>query len=168
MTAVALLILSSVLWHEQFIDGVSSMKQLYDYTIDIAHEGETVVLHADLLEEEFAAAWFSIDQAHPFPDDAVMRLVVKVSSNTARVRYFCRRDGHSVYYVGATSIAAVDEWQNVDMRLQDAQPFYSSDFPASLTPGRKPALFLIIESTQPGPFTIAIDDILILEPEEEQ
>lgn len=168
MTAVALLIVSAVLWQEQFIDGVSSMNQLYDYTVDIVHKGETVVLRADLQEEEFAAAWFFVDDADPFPYDAVMRLTVKVNSSTARLRFFCRRHGHSVYYAGETNIAADEHWQNVDISLRDAKPFYSSNFPASLTPGKEPALFLIIENTQPGTFTIEIDDISVFESKEEK
>ena len=168
MTAVALLIVSAVLWQEQFINGVSSMNQLYDYTVDIVHEGEKVILRADLQDEEFAAAWFSIDESRPFPQDAIVRLTVKVNSNTARLRLFCRRHGHSVYFAGAKSIAADEHWQAVDIRLQDTKPFYSSNFPASLAPGKEPALFLIIENEQPGAFNIEIDDIVVLESKEEE
>ena len=168
MIAIALLVVSAVLWQEQFINGVSSMNQLYNYTIDIVHEGEAVVLRADLEEEEYAAAWFSVDDANPFPHDAVMRMTVKVNSNTVRLRCFCRRYGHSVYFMAETSIAADEHWQTIEIELQDTKPFYSSNFPASLTPGTEPALFLIIESTHAGQFSIEIDDISVLEQKEEK
>ncbi len=168
MTAVVLFVVSAVLWQEQFIDGVSSMNQLYDYTVDIAHEGETVVLRAYPQAQGFASAWFFIDYQNPFPDDAILRLTMKVTENRARLRFFCLRHGHSVYYAGETNIAANEHWQNVDILLQDAQPFYSSNFPASLTPGNEPVLFLFIENEEPSAFHVEIDDISVIEQMEEK
>lgn len=168
MTAVALLVVSAILWQEQFIDGVSSMNQLYDYSVAVVHEGEKVILRADSPEQGFAAAWFSIDYQYPFPDDAIVRLTMKVTENRARLRFFCQRHGHSVYYAGETSVAADEHWQTVDIELQDTNPFYSSNFPASLAPGKEPVLFLIIENADPGAFTVEVDDILVLEQQEEK
>jgi hypothetical protein len=167
MIGVALLIVSAVLWQERFVDGVSSMNQLYDYTVDIVHEGEKVLLQAVLQEDEYAAAWFSSDVANPFPEHARVRLLVKVNSNTVRLRLFCRRHGHSVYFTSTRNIAASEHWQTIEVSLHDTRPFYSSNFPASLTPGREPALFLIIENAHPGLFNMEIDDILVLEQQEE-
>lgn len=168
MTAVALLIVSAVLWQEQFIDGATSMNQLYDYTVAIVHEGEKVVLQADPQEEGSASAWFSIDETNAFPHDAVVRLTVKVTRNTARLRYFCRRQGHSIYFAGEKSITSDEHWQSVAISLHEAKPFYSSNFPASLTPGSEPALFLFIENEEPGAFHVEIDDISVIEQKEEK
>lgn len=168
MTAVVLLMVSAVLWQEQFIDGVSSINQLYDYTIVIAHEGEKVVLQTDPQEEGYAAAWLSVDYPCPFPHDATLRLIIKVTGSSARIRFFCQRKGHSVYYTGEASVVADGQWQTVDISLYDAEPFYSSNFPASLTPRTEPALFLFVENEEPSAFYVEIDDISIIEQKEEK
>jgi hypothetical protein len=68
-----------------------------------------------------------------------------------------------VYYTGKTSVAVDEHWQTVDISLHDAQPFYSSNFPASLTPGKEPVLFVFVENEEPSAFRVEIDDIAVIE-----
>jgi hypothetical protein len=166
MTTVALLVVSALLWQEQFIGATWSMNPLHDSAIEIVHQDERIILRAAPGEEQFAAAWFSADRTSPFPVDAVVRLTIKVNSNAARIKCFTRRQGHSVYFVTETTVAPGAQWQSIAVPLSCAKPFYGSDFPACLTPGEEPALFLIVENMQSGGLNIEIDDISVLDKEE--
>ncbi len=170
MILISLFIFSSVLWQEDFTDTISTMSQLFDYTIDITHEDGKVFLRAHPQCGGITSAWFYIDEDLTLSDD-ILELVMKVNDNKALLRYFYRKEGGGVYFFGDKIVSADTQWQRVQIPLEEAKPFYGSDFPYALTPGKMPCLYIFIQNKLQGNFDVEIDGISVLRmesPEEEK
>ncbi len=165
MILLFVFIFSSLLWQEDFTDTALTMSQLYDYSVDISCEEGIVFLKANPQSEGSAAAWFYVDEDIAFSSDDVLKLVIKVNDNDVRLRYLYRREGREVYFGGDEIIPLSEQWQKVEIPLKKAKPFYSSDYPYALTPGKKPCLYIFIDNKLPGNFDVAIDSIFVFRPE---
>ncbi len=155
-------VLSVLLWQEDFAEDISTMSQLYDYTVNITHENGRVYLKADPQSEGFASAWFYVDDNIVLSSENIVALDVKINDNKVRLRYFYRKRSRSVYFAGEEIIGPDSKWRRVTIPLEQAKPFYSSNFPYALTPNKSPALFLFIENALPGHFDVEVDRISIL------
>jgi hypothetical protein len=161
MIFLTLFILSSILWQEDFTDTTVSMSQLYDYSIDISYEEGIVSLAAHPQLEGAAAAWFYVDEDISFSADDALRVVIKVRESEVRLRYLYRREGRTVYFGGDEVISPSDEWQRVQIPLTEGRPFYSSNYPYALTPGKEPCLFIFIDNLVPGDLDVQIDNVSV-------
>ena len=166
MIFLTLFIFSSILWQEDFADTTAvAVSQLYDYSIDVSQEEGIVSLTANPQLEGGAAAWFYVEEDIAFNADDLLRIVIKVRDNDVRLRYFYRREGRKVYFGGDETIRPSAEWQRVEIALADAKPFYSSDYPYALTPGKQPCLYLFIDNMLPGNLDVEIDNISVFAPD---
>ena len=161
MIFLTLFIFSSILWQEDFTDTTVSMNQLYDYSIDISYEEGIVSLTAHPQLEGGAAAWFYVDEDITFSADDVLRVVIRVRENEVRLRYLCRREGRTVYFGGDEVISPGAEWQRIEIPLTEAKPFYSSNYPYALTPGKEPCLFIFIDNLVPGDLDVQLDNVSV-------
>jgi hypothetical protein len=89
---------------------------------------------------------------------------MKVNENEVRLRYLSRREGRRVYFGGEEVIGADREWQEVEIPFSEGKPFYSSNYPYALTPGREPCLYLFIENRFPGEFDVELEGISVFRP----
>lgn len=156
---------TTVLWQEDFTENMSTMSQLYDYTVDISHQDGKVFLKANPQFEGFSSAWFYVDEDLAFCDDDILELIVRVHDKKARLKYFYRKEGCSVYYGGVKVVAPDTQWQKVEIPLKDARPFYSSNYPSALTPDKTPCLYIFITNELPGNFDVEIDWMSVVRPE---
>lgn len=161
MTSILMLLAASVLWQEEFNEDASALRQLYDYRIEIIHQNGTVRLTANPQFEGFASAWLYVSDDISFSDDDVLRINIRDNGNAVRLRYFFRKERCSEYYAGENIVFIGEEWQNVEIPFGHAQPFYGMEFPAALTPGEKPALYLFIENAVSGNFDVELDRVSI-------
>lgn len=161
MFLLCFLTVTTVLWQEDFTHEMPTLDQLYDYTIDIDYRDGVVFLSGEPQFNDFTAAWFYVDENIAFRDTDVLELVMKIKSNNVRLRYFYRHEDRAVYFCGERIIQVDNQWQKVEIPFSDAQPFYGSDYPLSLTPGTKPCLYLFISNELPGTFDMEIDWIAI-------
>jgi hypothetical protein len=161
MTTILLLLASMVLWREDFNDTTASMHQLYDYHVDIKQQDGHVKLTANPQFEGFASALLYIDSNISFTDDDVLEIRLRDNGNAVRIRYFFLKGSCQEYYAGENIVFIGDEWQNVEIPLRYATPFFGMEFPASLTPGLTPALFLFIENAISGSFDVELDQISV-------
>lgn len=161
MFLLCLFVITSVLWQEDFTEGISTMSQLYDYTITISHEDGKIYLEGEPQFESFASAWFYVDEDLSFTEGDVLELVMKVNSNSVQMRYFYRQEDRHVYFSGEKIISSDEQWQKVEIPFAEARPFYGSDFPAALTPGKTPCLYIFISNELPGELDVEIDRISI-------
>jgi hypothetical protein len=171
MTAFILILsaaLSSTLWQEEFADTTEVIRQLYDYSVEIASEEGIVSLKANPQFEGFAAAWFYVDEDIAFGCDDVLQVVIRVNDNAVRLRYFCRMDGCDVYFGGEITISQTEDWHKVEIPLRDAKPYYSSEYPYALTPGKKPCLYVFIDNELPGNYDVELDRISVSGPDQEK
>ncbi len=162
MISLILLLTASVTWQEDFAETTQVIQQLYDYHVEIMHRDGSVRLMADPQFEGFASAWFYVDEEIAFSDNDALVIRIKGNENTVRVRYFFRTGECSEYYAGESIIAAGEEWQDMTIPLKHAVLFSGTEFPAALTPGIKPVLYVFIENATPGKFEIEIDRISIV------
>lgn len=165
MILISLFIFSSMLWQETFTDTTLTMSQLYDYYVDISSKEGKVFLKANPESEGFAAAWFYVDEDIAFGSFDVLKLVIKVNDNNARLRYLYRREGRKVYFGGEEIISHSEQWQEVEIPLGEAKPFYSSNYPYALTPDKNPCLYIFIDNKWPGYFDVEIDSIYVFRTE---
>lgn len=165
MVFLTLFIFSSILWQEDFSDTSMTMSQLHDYSIDISYEEGIVSLTAHPQFEGGAAAWFYVDEEVSFSADDVLRVVMRVRENEVRLRYLYRREGRKVYFGGDALISPGPEWQRVEIPLTEGRPFYSSNYPYALTPGKEPCLFIFIDNLLPGDLDVQLDNVSISSPE---
>lgn len=161
---IFLLLCSPVLLHEDFTDTITTMSQLYDYSIDVSSKEGKVFLKATPHFEGFAVAWFYVDKDIVFTSEDVLELVIKVNDNKARLRYFCRIDGREVYFAGEEIISSNEQWQEIEIPFKEAKPFYSSNYPYALTPDKKPCLYIFIDNELPGNFDVEIDRVSVFRP----
>ena len=164
MVLISLFLLSSVLWEGDCGDGALGIRQLYDYSVDISWEEGVVSLKGDPWREGFSAAWFSIDEDMAFESEDVLKVSMKVNRNEVRLRYLYRREGREVYFGGEEVITAHGQWQKVEIPFSEGKPFYSSDYPYALTPGKRPCVYLFIENRVPGEFDVELDSIWVFRP----
>ena len=161
MIPIVLILASTVLWHEDFTENVSTFSQLYDYNVDISHEDGIVTLIANPQFEGFASAWFYVEGEAGYHTNDVLAMRIKVNANTVRLRYFFRKKTFKEYYAGEQMIQTAEEWQTVQIPLRNATPFFGMEFPAALTPDKTPVLYLFIENAAPGAFNVELDQISI-------
>ncbi len=166
MTCVLLFAVSTMLWQEDFVEGTSTMTQLFEYTVDIFHEDGKIFLRANPHSEGFASAWFYVDENVYFSDHDILELIVKVNNNRMRFNYYYYRQDKKLYYFGEDIVLPQDYWQTITIPLEDAKPYYSSNWPCALTPARTPALYIIIDNLLPGEFDVEIDNISVFEIEQ--
>jgi hypothetical protein len=164
MTATILILLSSLLWQEDFNEGSSVLRQLYDYQIDIVQQEGGVRLTANPQFEGFASAWLYVDKDIYLSDDDVLELRIRDNGNAVRIRYFFLKDNGKEYYAGENIVFVGAEWQNVEIPLRFATPFFGCEFPAALTPNVKPVLYIFIENAVSGSFDIELDHISVIRP----
>ena len=168
MFLTCLLIVSTILWQEDFTNSLSTMSQLFEYTVDITHKDGKVFLKADPKLEGSASAWFYVDmddRDFAFTKDEVLELAVKVNKNKLRINYYYRKGGTQEYWGGEKIVSADEKVQTVKIPLKEAYPFYSGNFPQSLTPGKTPALYIFVDNLCPGEFDVEIDNIAVVKEE---
>jgi len=161
MGPIVLILASALIWQEDFTESISTMSQLYDYSVEIVHQEGIVRLKANPQFEGFASAWMYLDENLRF-EDATLRLRVKVNANTVRLRYFFRRETAKCYDAGEHTIEVSEGWQEISLPLESGRPFYGSEFPRALTPDKNPAMYIFIENAMPGYFEVELDRISII------
>jgi len=164
MIFISLFIISTLLWQDDFTETITPVNQLFDNTIDITYERGKVLLNAHPQNGDFASAWFSVDEDIILSDRDILELVIKVNDNKVGLRYYCLKGG-GAYFFGERTISAHAAWQHVDIPIKEAKPWYGSDFPAALTPGKMPCLYIFIRNELPGNFDVEIDRIALLREE---
>jgi hypothetical protein len=162
MISLILFLASSVMWQEDFAENTSAMQQLYDYHVDIIHRDGSISLTANPQFEGFASAWLHVDREIAFSNNDALVIRIKGNENTVRLRYFFRKGECPDYYAGESIIAAGKEWRDVTIPLKHAVSFSGTEFPAALTPGINPVLYIFIENAAPGTFEVDIDRISIV------
>ena len=165
MIIISLFIISTLLWQDDFTETITPVKQLFNNTVDITYERGKVLLNAHPQNGDFASAWFSVDEDIILGDRDVLELVIKVNHNKVGLRYYCLKGGGGVYFFGERTICAQEAWQHVDIPIKEAKPLFGSDFPAALTPGKMPCLYIFIRNELPGNFDVEIDRIALLREE---
>jgi len=165
MFFLCLFTIVSVLWQEDFTEGPATMNQLYNYTVNISHEDGKIFLKADPESEDFSAAWFYVDEDVAFTDEDVLELITRVKNSEVRLGYFYRKAGENEYYTGVQIIFPDAEYQKVELPFVEARPLYGIEYPATLTPGKNPCLYIFISSDLPGSFDVEIDWISVFRPE---
>lgn len=149
---------NTILWQEDFTNGPQTMSQLYDYTVDISYcDSDRVVLQANPGLEGLSSAWFYLDEPIFFDDTDTLELLLKVSNNKARIKYFYLKKDYPVYLGGEVIISPDSEWQTIKIPFNSAKPFYSSNFPFALIPHKLPPLYIFIDNMLPGKFDVEID-----------
>ena len=161
MLATILILLSSLLWQEDFNEGSSVLHQLYDYQIDIVQHEGGVRLTANPQFEGFASAWLYVDKDIYLTDDDVLELRIRDNGNAVRIRYFFLKQNGQEYYAGENIVFVGTEWQNIEIPLRFATPFFGCEFPAALTPQVKPVLYIFIENAVSGSFDVELDHISV-------
>jgi hypothetical protein len=154
-----------MLWQEDFSKSLSTMSQLFEYSVDISHKDGKVFLKADPRLEGGASAWFYVDmddEKFSFTKEDVLELAVKVNKNKLRINYYYRKEGSAEYWGGEKIVSADEKIQTVRIPLKDAFPFYSGNFPQSLTPGKTPELYIFVDNLCPGQFDVEIDNIAVV------
>ncbi|RKX71552.1 hypothetical protein DRP53_01090 [candidate division WOR-3 bacterium] len=162
MILIGLICATTVLWQEEFDKGVGDFSQLHEYEVKIENRDGKLILTANPRFEGFASAWMAIDDKIEFTRDDILRLRIRVKDNKVRLRYFYLAEEGRVYYAEEEFISRSENWQVVTIPFICAKPFYSSNFPWALTPGKKTPFFLFIENALPGSFEVEIDRIEIL------
>lgn len=161
MMSIMLLLVSTVIWQEDFTEGASMMRQLYDYRIEIVQQDGGVRLTANPQFEGFASAWLYVDEDIHFNDEDVLEIRVRDNGNAVRIRYFFLKENCQGYHAGENIVFVGAEWQNIEIPLRFATPFFGTEFPAALTPNEKPALYLFIENAVSGSFDVELDHISV-------
>ncbi|UCF71094.1 MAG: hypothetical protein JSW49_02120 [candidate division WOR-3 bacterium] len=162
MIHILLLLASSILWQENFTESTPPIAQLYDYHVDIEHRDGTVRLTANPQFEGFASAWLHVDAEITLREDDAIAMRVRGNDVTVRVRYFFRKGKCSSYYAGEKIVVAGAQWKDMVIPLEGAMFFPGTEFPAALTPGKSPVLYLFIENGESGNFDIEIGHIAIV------
>jgi hypothetical protein len=162
MIATILILISSLLWQEDFNENASGMRQLYDYHVDITQQDGGVRISANPQFEGFASAWLCVESDISFYDDDILEIRIRDNGNAVRIRYFFLKEKCAEYYAGENIVFVGEEWQNVEIPLRYATPFFGSEFPAALTPGKMPVLYLFIENAVSGNFDVELDRISVI------
>ncbi len=161
MIPMILIIISGLLWQEDFNGDSPAMRQLYNYHININQQNGELRLTANPQFEGFASAWLHVDEDIRFNDDDVLEIRVRDNGNAVRIRYFFLKEKCQEYYAGENIVFVGADWQNVEIPLKHATPFFGSEFPSALTPDEKPALYLFIENAVSGSFDVELGQISV-------
>ena len=168
MIPIILILASTLLWQEEFTEDAYTLRQLYDYQVDIVHLDGSVKLMANPQFEGFASAWLYVDENITLTDNDVLEIRIRDNGNAVRIRYFFRKQEGAYYYAGENIVFIGDHWQDVEIPLKYAQSFSGCEFPAALTPGMTPVLYLFIENAVSGAFDVELDRISITRAEKER
>jgi len=168
MLFLYLFTITTILWQKNFTDGPATMSQLFDSKIDVCHKDGKVILKAEPGLDNFPNAWFYLDENLAFTDKDVLELSMKVESCEIRLRYFYRKEGKREYYSYVHIISPDTAYQKIILPLDEARPFYGTEFPEALTPGKKPVLYIFMSSDIPGMFDVEIDWISIIRRESDK
>ena len=147
------------------------MSQLFEYTVDITHKEGKIFLKANPKLEGASSAWFYVDmddKDFAFTKDDVLELALKVNKNKLRINYYYRKEGSAEYWGGEKIVSADEKLQTIKIPLKEAFPFYSGNFPVSLTPGKTPELYIFVDNLCPGEFDVVIDNIAVVKEEAEE
>lgn len=156
------LLFGLVLWQNEFIDDRVSVQQLYEYTVNIQLNNGYLYLKGNPEAEGFSCAWFHLDKDIKLTGDEILEIYIRVLGVNTRLKYFYKRQNSAVYWGNEMIVKPDSEWQKISFPLNEAKPFYSSNFPFALTPGETPAFYLFIDNFMPGYFDTAIDYIAII------
>ncbi len=159
-----LLVGSTLIWEEDFTNDLATVRQLYNYTISIAHKKGAVSLQGSPQKEGGSTAWFYVDQSEKrgyFTKDHVLELNLTVPLNKARISYYYMLEGAAYYHGGQIIVEPKEESQTIEIPFAQAKPFYSGNFPYALTPNKVPALFVFIDNLEPGAFEVLVDRIAV-------
>ena len=162
MISLIFILAASMVWQEDFADTSTAIQQLYDYHVEIVYHDGRIRLTADPPFEGFASAWLHVDRDIVFSDNDVLAIRIKGSENAVRVRFFFRKEMCKEYHAGERVITAGKEWQDVTIPLKHSILLSGTEFPAALTPGLSPVLFVFIENAAPGEYEIEIEEISVL------
>ena len=168
MLLAYLLLINSIIWQEDFTANLSTMEQLYEYTVDISHEKGNAHLTGNPKKEGGSSAWYYLDDCDrkiAISDNDILEITLKVNANTARIKYFYHRKGFSSYKAGEKLISSDSKAQTIRLSLKETKHFYSGNHPYALTPGSTPSLFIFIDNLKPGKFDIEIDRIALVKGE---
>jgi hypothetical protein len=144
-------------WREDFVTRVPELQQMYEYEVNIGFEDGQLVLDGDPKTEGGSCAWFYVDGEIDLRPSDVLIFRIKVRENPTRVRYLYLQEDGRVYRAGEEIFEAGEEWQERSIPLNRARPFYSSNYPFALTPGKTPFLYFFIDNARSGKFDARID-----------
>lgn len=159
------LLLGAILWQEDFINDNLPIQQLYEYTVNIQVKDGYLHLKGNPEAEGFSCTWFFLDNGLQFTGDHIIEIYLKVNGTETRLKYFYKKQGSPVYWGQEIVVQQSTAWQKIKIPLNQAKPFYSSDFPFALTPDKNPVLYLFIDNLTRGNFDTVIDYISIIKPE---
>ncbi|MCX7994446.1 MAG: hypothetical protein N3A65_01565 [candidate division WOR-3 bacterium] len=158
----AVFLFSTVLWQIDFLEDSPSFQQLYEYTINIQQEDGILHLTGNPDAEGFSSAWFYLDNGMQLKEDNIIEISMRVKGVATRLKYLYRKKGSAVYWGQEIIIEKSTQWQKIILPLQQAKPFYSSNFPFALTPDKTPVIYFFIDNLIPGNFDTEIDYISII------
>ncbi len=159
MISLIFFLAASTLWQEDFAETTSVIQQLYDYHVEIVHQGGSIKLMANPQFEGFASAWLYVDKDIAFSENDALVIRIRGTENPVRLRYFFRKGKCQGYYAGESIITASGEWHDVTIPIDQALLLSGTEFPRALTPDLNPSLYVFIENASPGKFEIEIDQI---------
>lgn len=162
MIALIFFLAASTMWQEDFAETTSVVQQLYDYNVEIVHQDGSVRLMANPQFEGFASAWLHVDKEIAFSENDALVIRIRGNENPVRLRYFFRKGECRGYHASESVITASEEWRDVTIPMNQAILLSGTEFPAALTPGLNPSLYVIIENATPGNFELEIDQISVV------
>jgi hypothetical protein len=168
MLLACLFLINSIIWQEDFTANLSTIKQLYEYTVTIKHENGKIRLSGNPKKEGGSSAWYyldDLDRKIEIGDNDILEFTLKVSANTTRIKYFYHREEFSSYKGGEILVSSGKKAQTIRIPLKDSKHFYSGNYPYALTPGSTPSLFIFIDNLKPGKFDVEIERIAIVKEE---
>jgi hypothetical protein len=158
---VICVVISLVIWGTDFKDKKVELRQLESYKVAIYNTEQGIVLKGNPKEEGFSSAWFYIPENIKILPDDTLFIRIKVLKNTVRLRYFLLSEDKRVYLLGMKYIPESANWQEIEIPLINAKPFYSSNFPWSLLPDKKPSMYVFVENQNPGEFHVKISSVKV-------
>jgi len=114
-----------------------------------------------------ASAWIPVEDIGPITKESKLTFWVKGEGSPLWVRIIFRpKEGGASYLYWRQKVETKEEWRKVTIPLNLARPIWSSNYPYTLTPGKRPDLFLFFENWEAGRFDVMIDEIRLEEGEE--
>ncbi len=165
------LLFGSIIWQEEFINNTLFVHQFNEYTVNIQLHNGCLYLKGNPEAEGFSCAWFYLDRDMQFTEEDILEIYIRVIGVNTRLKYFYKKKNSSVYWGKEIIVQPHPDWQKIKLPLNEAEPFYSSNFPFALTPGKTPALYFFIDNFASGNYETEIDYISIIKsdtPGEEQ
>jgi len=162
MFILILITATAILWQEDFNSGTQVMKQLADYHVQIRYGDGRVLLRANPRFEGFSSSWLAAKGSFALKPDDLLKLRIRVSENTVRLRYFYYDHNQEIYLSGTEYIQKTEDWQKVEIPLRSATPFPSLKFPYLLIQDQRPPIYLFFENRDPGWLEVEIDQIVLV------